>query len=740
MTNSGPSQPGTEHNWLGITASQLDSLQHILGQFDNVLGMVNNTATKFPLHSITVDSMIDRSTCVVPSSPAELNTFLSRYIPMKLQFPFSTEMYVVVPIDYLHDGNLPVTDIAVATDTWTQNLHMFRLLDDKHVVICDPPFKCKHTLRCVSPNLHWVAQKSTKHANAELRYHGYLNGGKVSVFCDQGASHSFINLGTAKRLGFKILSAPDIHASLADGRSAPIKGTVTATLKIGKYTESITLLVLNLNSTFDVILGYDWLHAHQAIINCGLHKVHITHKHRQITLDTKADISESGKVSPFLTALQLKRRMKKQPQMTMYLVAFKDTSPTLVEISDDFKDHQHQLNDTLNEFKDIFVDGLPPGPPPPRNVQHTIPLLPGSRPVSRSPYRLTPEEKLEMEKQLKELLAAGYIRESTSPFSSPVLFVPKANGKWRMCIDYRALNKLTVHNKYPLPRIDDLLDQLQSARVFTSMDLAAGYHQIRITDDDVPKTAFTTHMGLFEYTVLPFGLCNAPSTFQSVMNGVFRDFIGKFVLIYLDDILIFSKDPDEHLQHIRMVLQRLKDQQFYAQLPKCHFYQKELKFLGYIVGDGKLKADPKKTDAIVKYPPPRDVSQVRTFMGMATQFRRFVKDFAKVTTPITNVLRKVEGFHWDAEQQLAFDTIKECITTAPVLLLPDWNEPFEVIVDASKVATGAVLMQHGHPVAYESRKLQGAETRYSTREQAILALVHAIMGPISETCSIYTAI
>ena len=256
--------------------------------------------------------------------------------------------------------------------------------------------------------------------------------------------------------------------------------------------------------------------------------------------------------------------------------------------------------------------------------------------------------------------------------------------------------------------------------------MASGYHQIRIAEEDIPKTAFTTHMGLFEYVVMSFGLTNAPSSFQSVMNSVFKEYIGKFVLIYLDDILIFSTSPEEHLEHLRLVLAKLDEHHFYAQLPKCEFFQTELKFLGFIVGNGHMKMNPKRVEAIVKYPPPTDVKELRTFLGMATYFRRFVHHFAHKTAPLTELLKKGAVWEWSSAQQAAFQAVKYALAAAPALQLPDWNKPFAVMVDASAVATGAVLLQNNRPIAYESRKLKPAETRYITREQEILALVHAI--------------
>ena len=239
--------------------------------------------------------------------------------------------------------------------------------------------------------------------------------------------------------------------------------------------------------------------------------------------------------------------------------------------------------------------------PPPRPIFHTIPLQdPNSQPPFRPTYRLSPLETREVDKQVTELLAKGYIEPSSSPFGAPILFVKKKDGTLRMVIDYRALNKLTFKNRYPLPRIDDLLDTAQGATIFSSLDLMSGYHQIRILDEDIPKTAFRTPFGHYQWRVLSFGLTNAPATFQAVMNDVFRKQLNKTVLVYLDDILVFSKSPEQHIQHLREVLQTLRDNHLFAKLSKCSFGRSEVDFLGHVLSKDGLKVDPKKTAAVTE--------------------------------------------------------------------------------------------------------------------------------------------
>jgi hypothetical protein len=250
---------------------------------------------------------------------------------------------------------------------------------------------------------------------------------------------------------------------------------------------------------------------------------------------------------------------------------------------------------------------------------------PGAPPPFRPTYRLSPVEQAEVKSKLTDLLEKGLVEPSTSPYGAPILFVGKKDGSLRMVQDYRYLNKITIKNRYPLPRIDDLLDSISGMKYFTSLDLTSGYYQIRITEEDVPKTAFRTPFGLYQFKVLTFGLTNAPATFQSVMNDMLRPYVGKFVVVYLDDILIFSKTAEEHLSHLRQVLQTLRENQFYANPKKCDFMKEEISFLGHRVSANGLKVDPEKVRAVADWKVPRDVHGVRSFLGLANYFRRFLQ-------------------------------------------------------------------------------------------------------------------
>ena len=267
-----------------------------------------------------------------------------------------------------------------------------------------------------------------------------------------------------------------------------------------------------------------------------------------------------------------------------------------------------------------------------------------------------------------------HIEPSTSPYGSPGLFVQKKDGSLRMCIDYRAQNKHTIKNRYSIPRIDDLLDQLRGARVFLTLDLQSGYHQIRISEEDIPKTAFRTPFGHYQFKVLCFGLTNAPATFQHAMNSAFRDCLGKYVLVYLDDILVFSACEEEHLEHLQHVLETLHREQYRAKLKQGEFMKSELPFLGHVVSAVGVRVDPQKVTAVCDWPVLTSVTQVRSFLGLANYFRKFMQGYASMSAPLTDLTKKHARCVWDEKCQAAFERIKECLMRAPVLKHPDFKE------------------------------------------------------------------
>ena len=393
------------------------------------------------------------------------------------------------------------------------------------------------------------------------------------------------------------------------------------------------------------------------------------------------------------------------------------------------------------EFPDVFPDELP-GMPPDRAVEFSIDLVPGAAPVSKKMYKMSPVELVELKKQLQELLAKGFIRPSSSPWGCSALFVKKKDDTLRMCVDYRPLNEVTVKNVYPLPRIDILFDQLTGARVFSKIDLRLGYHQIKVRPEDIPKTAFSTRYGLYEFTVMSFGLTNAPAFFMYLMNSVFMEELDKFVVVFIDDILIYSKTDEEHVEHLRVVLGRLREHQLYAKFSKCEFWLREVAFLGHVLSENGVAVDPSKVQDVLDWVQPQNVSDIRSFLGLAGYYRRFIENFSKVAKPMTELLKQGSVFEWSDACESAFQTLKKLLTTAPVLAQPDVTKGFDVYCDASGIGLGCVLMQEGKVVAYASRQLKRHEENYPTHDLELAAVVHALkmwrhylMGNL---CRIYT--
>ncbi|GJX59967.1 putative reverse transcriptase domain-containing protein [Tanacetum coccineum] len=379
----------------------------------------------------------------------------------------------------------------------------------------------------------------------------------------------------------------------------------------------------------------------------------------------------------------------------------------------------------IRDFPEVFPDDLP-GLPPPRQVEFKIELVPGAAPVARAPYRLAPSEMKELADQLQELLEKGFIRPSSSPWGAPVLFVKKKDGTFRMCIDYRELNKLTIKNRYPLPRIDDLFDQLQGSSVYSKIDLRTGYHQLRIREEDIPITAFRTRYGHYEFQVMPFGLTNAPAVFMDLMNRVCKPYLDKFVIVFIDDILIYSKNKDEHKEHLKAILELLKKEKLYAKFSKCDFWLESVQFLGHVIDSKGVHVDPAKIEAIKNWATPTTPTEVRQFLGLAGYYRRFIEGFSLISKPLTKLTQKNKKYEWSEDEEEAFELLKQKLCCAPILALPEGSEDFVVYCDASLKGFGAVLMQREKVIAYASRQLRTHEENYTTHDLELGAVVFAL--------------
>ncbi|CAI7735343.1 unnamed protein product, partial [Closterium sp. NIES-54] len=302
---------------------------------------------------------------------------------------------------------------------------------------------------------------------------------------------------------------------------------------------------------------------------------------------------------------------------------------------------------------------------------HRIELIPGSTPPVRPTYKMSAVELKELKKLLEDLLAKEFIQPSSSPYASQVLFVRKKGGSLRMCVDYRGLNKITVKNRYPLPRIDELFEQVGEARYFLKLDLRSGYHQVRIQSEDIPETAFRTRYGHYEFRVLPFGLTNAPATFQGMMQSIFNYFIDNFLVAFIDDLLVYSRTREEHLKHLELVLVQLSEHRLYAKRSKCEFAKTKLSFLGHVISHGRLEVDNSKVAVLKQWKQPSTVKEVQAFLGLPNYYQRFVKGFAAVAAPLTDLLRKDSSFSSGPLQQQDFEQLKTCITSPPALAVPN---------------------------------------------------------------------
>ncbi|GJY79777.1 putative reverse transcriptase domain-containing protein [Tanacetum coccineum] len=471
---------------------------------------------------------------------------------------------------------------------------------------------------------------------------------------DRQADKSFMDVRFSHLLDIKPAKLnTSYEVELAD-RKVVCTNTVLkgCTLNLLDHLFDIDLMPIELG-TFDVIIGMDWLVEHDAVIVCGKKEVHVPYKNK--TLVVKGDSGASR--LKVISCIKARKYIERGSQLFLAQVTEKEPS-------------KKQLQDVpvIRNFPEVFPDDLP-GLPPPRQVEFRIELVPGAAPVARAPYRLAPSELKELSDQLKELLEKGFIRPSSSPWGAPVLFVKKKDGSFRMCIDYRELNKLTVKNRYPLPRIDDLFDQLQGSSIYSKIDLRSGYHQLRIREEDIPITAFRTRYGHYEFQVMPFGLTNAPAVFMDLMNRVCKPYLDKFVIVFIDDILIYSKNKEEHEEHLKIILELLKKEQLYAKFSKCDFWLESVQFLGHVINNKGVHVDPAKVEAIRNWSAPTTPKEVRQFLG---------------------------------------------------------TENVVVYCDASHKGYGSVLMQRKKLIAYASRQLKKHEENYTTHDLELDAVVFAL--------------
>ncbi|KAI3746350.1 hypothetical protein L6452_08780 [Arctium lappa] len=455
------------------------------------------------------------------------------------------------------------------------------------------------------------------------------------ILFDTGASFSFVSELFRQKISMPTTSLEDaLVVEIADGSQVLIHEVLKqCTLSIEGIEFSIDLLPMVIGG-FEVVVGMDWLSNNHAEILCSKKLIRLPNPSGEVVVIY--DEKRKGEVAIITMTKARKWLVKGCSSFLAYVINAKLEDVKIVR-----------------EFPYVFPDDLP-GLPPDRQLEFRIDLVPGAAPIAKDPYRLAPSEMQEMMAQLQELLEKGFIRPSLSPWGAPVLFVKKKDGTMRMCIDYRELNKATVKNRYPLPRIDDLFDQLQGAGCFSKIDLRSGYHQVKVSEEDVPKTAFRTRYGHYKFLVMPFGLTNAPAIFMDLMNRVCRPFLDQSVIVFIDDILVYSKSESEHEQHLREVLEVLRKERLYAKFSKCDFWLKEIQFLGHVVTRDGVKVDPSKIEAMMNWESPKSPSEIRSFLCLAGYYRRFIQDFSKIASSLTLLTRKNVKFEWTETQEKAF--------------------------------------------------------------------------------------
>jgi hypothetical protein len=465
-----------------------------------------------------------------------------------------------------------------------------------------------------------------------IRLQGLLQGREVLILVYSGSSATFINEQLVQTLKLPLTSTQPMPVTVADGGkliASSVVNNLTWWSQGNTFTHDTRVLPLGV---YDLILGMDWLEKHSPMwVDWKRKEMRFTYQGKRITLVGVKDCT--SKCLP-LKLKKLKGLIRKGGvAQLVQLSAVAGDSQTTISPED--------ITELVAQHHLLFQE--PKELPPSRSFDHSIPLIEGVKPVNIKPYRYSPAQKDEIERQLREMLENGIIQPSSNPFASPVLLVKKKDGSWRFCVDYRQLNNMIVKNKYPLPIVDELLDELHGARWFSKLDMKSGYHQVRVAQGDEYKTTFKTHNGHWEFKVMPFGLTNAPATFQAAMNAIFENLLRKGVLIFMDDILIYTETLEQHKQILQEVFQILLDNKLFLKQSKCFFAQAaqpQMEYLGHIISGAGVSTDPEKIKAVKSWPPPKDVKQLRAFLSLAGYYRKFIQNYGLMSRPLTDLLKK----------------------------------------------------------------------------------------------------
>ncbi|KAH9270988.1 hypothetical protein BASA83_006738 [Batrachochytrium salamandrivorans] len=623
----------------------------------------------------------------------------------------------------------------------------------------------------VSDPCFWISSLSSLN---KLLLPGTLNFGSAihadTFFIDCGADDVFMDAELATRLNIPLVKIPvPIKLRLADGDSSSMitHRTLPLQLHIGRHVETIGFYVTSL--CHGIILGYSWLERHNPQVNwesrmvdfgssycldncCvgstriqGLGKPPSTSdispkpsipepepfdQTSDSVIDPDIDLSLFKDPSMDLD-LGIKKPVPQVSSNTSKSVSFAETMQTEVYpfLEASPVSETPIPPEIYKEFSSVFSESQADILPLHRSFDCTINLSSSAEPSYGRIYQLTREEDKVMQEWISENLAKGFIRNSSSPYGAPCFFV-KQKDKLRLCMDYRGLNKQTVKDRNPISLISEMLRTLSSGNIFTTLDIRGAYNLLRIKEGDELKTAFITKYGQFEFLVMPFGLANAPAQFQRMMNSLFRHMISKSVLVYLDDIVVYSDNLEDHKEHVRQVLQILKDNNLFCKAEKCHFYQTEIKYLGYIISPNGVSMDPSKISAVQDWPAPKKVRELQVFLGFTNFYRALVSGYSDITCHLTKLLKKDVPFSWGPEQETSFKRLKDAFARPGFLAHPNDEQPFILETDASDFAISGVLHQHDQtntlrPVAFYSRQMNDAERNYDIYDKELLAVVES---------------
>lgn len=565
------------------------------------------------------------------------------------------------------------------------------------------------------------------HSFKTMRLTGSAMGKPLHILIDCGSTHNFLDYDYARKMGYKLEPTNPFYVDLAGNLRLVSKYECQGfTWRMQGVQFSTDIMVLPLGGC-DMVLGIQWLCTLGDITwNFSELKMVIPNGTKKVIL--RGLQPNSVKLISNKKTNKLLKKTSEVALAYMGTISEKEenedgsfvSGASLLSLEGQTCESGEEL---LQSFQDLFEE--PQQLPPTRAHDHSIVLKEGTDTINVRPYRYPAIQKNEIEKLIKEMLHSGVIRESKSPFSSPIILVKKKDGTWRLCVDYRELNKHTIKDKFPIPVIEELLDELYGATIFSKLDLRSGYHQIRMTPEDISKTAFRTHQGHYEFLVMPFGLTNAPSTFQSLMNQVFQPYLRRFILVFFDDILVYSSTNDQHLDHLQLTLEVLRKHQLFLKRSKCQFFSTSIEYVGHIISKDGVSADPSKTKVMSDWSVPKNLKGLRGFLGLTGYYRRFIQGYGTIARPLTILLRK-NNFHWNQEAEQAFNQLKQAMIQAPVLALPNFNQQFIIEADASGGGIGAVLMQQGQPIAFMSKALSTQHQALSVYEKELLALVSAV--------------